>query len=148
QGWEAALAAADVVLGDHGSVTLYAAAADRPVLLGAFGEESVPGTAAARLAASADRLDPAAGLRKQLDAAVEGHVPGRYADAAGYAFAHPGEGAERLRRLLYRIIGLSLPTAPQGPLRTSPLPEPERRPAPSSGVSARRSGARRPDPGG
>src|SRR5690606_32251064 len=104
QGWEAALAAADLVLGDHGSVTLYAAAADRPVLLGASGEESVPGTAAARLAAAAGRRDPAAGLRKQLDAAVEGPVPGLYADAAGYAFAHPGEGAERVRRLLYRLI--------------------------------------------
>src|SRR5690606_9392522 len=144
QGWEAALAAADVVLGDHGSVTLYAAAADRPVLLGTFGEESVPGTAAARLGASADRLDLAAGLRRQLDAAVEGHVPGRYADAAGYAFAHPGEGAERLRRLLYRIIGLSLPTAPQGPLRTSPLPEPESRPVTSFEVSGRLSGDGRP----
>ncbi|MFW5416794.1 hypothetical protein J0910_09250 [Nocardiopsis sp. CNT-189] len=137
EGWEAALAAADVVLGDHGSVTLYAAAADRPVLLGAFGEESVPGTAAALLAASADRLDPEADLRRQLDAAVDGHVPGRHTDAAGHAFAHPGEGAERLRGLLYRLIGLSPPPGPQGPLRTSPPPEPETRPVTSFEVVTR-----------
>ncbi|CAD5916514.1 protein of unknown function [Streptomyces sp. KY75] len=42
--WRSALVAADVVVGDHGSVTLYGAALGKPVLLGAYGSEAVPGT--------------------------------------------------------------------------------------------------------
>src|SRR5690606_15918006 len=37
EGWQAALLASDLVVGDHGSVTFYAAAHGKPVLLGAFG---------------------------------------------------------------------------------------------------------------
>ncbi|MDQ1304600.1 MAG: hypothetical protein QG671_427, partial [Actinomycetota bacterium] len=37
QGWQRALVSADVVIGDHGSVTFYAAALGLPLLLGAFG---------------------------------------------------------------------------------------------------------------
>ncbi|MFC7740294.1 hypothetical protein ACFQXA_03960 [Nocardiopsis composta] len=45
QGWQAALVAADAVIGDHGSVTYYAAALGRPVLLAAFDEgEVLPGS--------------------------------------------------------------------------------------------------------
>src|SRR5690606_4642335 len=37
EGWRAAIIAADALVGDHGSVTYYAAALGRPVLLAAFG---------------------------------------------------------------------------------------------------------------
>jgi hypothetical protein len=46
EGWRAALIAADIVVGDHGAVTCYAAALDKPVALAAFDEhEVVVGTA-------------------------------------------------------------------------------------------------------
>ncbi|MFC7742441.1 hypothetical protein ACFQXA_18155 [Nocardiopsis composta] len=41
QGWRAALVAADLVVGDHGSTTYYAAALGRPVLLAAFGRDEL-----------------------------------------------------------------------------------------------------------
>ncbi|WP_017576993.1 hypothetical protein [Nocardiopsis kunsanensis] len=104
-GWGASLVAADCVIGDHGSVTLYGAMMDRPVLLAAMGEDSVPGTAAAELARRASRLETE-GLRSQVERAIETHRPGQYAEAADLAFAYPGRGGHRLADLLYGLLGL------------------------------------------
>ncbi|WP_017538909.1 hypothetical protein [Nocardiopsis halophila] len=112
RGWEAAITAADCVIGDHGSVTLYAAGAGTPVLLGAFGEESVPGTAIGALAESAPRLDHALPLRGQIDAAIDGHAPDRHDGATEQAFAYQGAATHRLRALLYRELGLTPPEPP------------------------------------
>ncbi|WP_327309331.1 hypothetical protein OG730_18950 [Streptomyces sp. NBC_01298] len=110
--WRSALVAADLVIGDHGSVTLYGAALGTPVLLGAFGEESVPGTAAASLARLAPRLEPGARgteLAARVAAAVDGYEPGRYAPVARQAFAEPGRAHARLRGALYRLLRLAEP---------------------------------------
>src|SRR5260370_26306751 len=42
EGWRAVLAAADVIVGDHGSVTYYGASTGVPVLLAAFPSEHPP----------------------------------------------------------------------------------------------------------
>ncbi|MCK2238660.1 MULTISPECIES: hypothetical protein [unclassified Crossiella] len=74
EGWRATLLAADLVIGDHGSVTCYAAALDRPVLLAAFPADRVaPGSPVARLGELAPHLDLAAPLRPQLERAIAGH---------------------------------------------------------------------------
>ncbi|WP_150252786.1 hypothetical protein [Nocardiopsis deserti] len=104
-GWGAAMVAADCVVGDHGSVTLYGAAMDHPVLLAAMGSESVPGTAVSELARTAARLAPE-DLRRQVEAAIDGHRPGLHSGAADLAFAHPGQGWRRLTELLYGLLGL------------------------------------------
>lgn len=104
-GWGASLVAADCVIGDHGSVTLYGAMMDRPVLLAAMGEDSVPGTAAAELARRALWLETTE-LRSQVDRAIAQHRPGQYAEAADLAFAYPGRGGHRLADLLYGLLGL------------------------------------------
>ncbi|MEU0239865.1 hypothetical protein ABZ234_19445 [Nocardiopsis sp. NPDC006198] len=122
-GWGAALVAADCVIGDHGSVTLYGAALDHPLLLAAPGAESVPGTAVAELARTAPRLADE-GLRPQVEAAIDGHRPGRHSGAAELAFAHPGEGGRRLAELLYGLLGLR-PQAGDGTDRALPAPEPD-----------------------
>lgn len=127
-GWGAALVAADCVIGDHGSVTLYGAALDHPVLLAAMGSESVPGTAAAELARTAPRLSPS-GLRQQVEAAIDGHRPGMHGGAADLAFAHPGQGRRRLGELLYRLLELDplpRPDSEDGAGRALPAPEPDR----------------------
>ncbi|WP_017597668.1 hypothetical protein, partial [Nocardiopsis lucentensis] len=57
-GWQAAVVAADLVIGDHGSVSYYAAAAGRPVLLAAFpSEDVVPASHSDLLGRSVPRLD-------------------------------------------------------------------------------------------
>ncbi|MFV2195960.1 hypothetical protein [Nocardiopsis sp. LOL_012] len=122
-GWGAAMVAADCVVGDHGSVTLYGASLDLPVLLAAFGEESVPGTAAGALARSAVRL-AAEDLRGQVESAIEDHTPDRHRAAADLAFGRPGQGGRALAELLYGFLDL-LPPDEDGTARTLPYPVPD-----------------------
>src|SRR5260370_1371299 len=56
-GWRGVLAASDVVIGDHGAVTCYAAAAGVPVLLASYPDEEVePGSPVSVLAQAAPRV--------------------------------------------------------------------------------------------
>ncbi|MFD5201158.1 hypothetical protein ACFWM7_13615 [Streptomyces sp. NPDC058375] len=114
--WRSALVAADVVVGDHGSVTLYGAALGKPVLLGAFGSEAVEGTAAAALGRTAPRLDPQGDLHEQIAAAMAGPAPDRFAAVAEGAFDRPGQSLTRLRAALYHLLDLAEPV---------PAPPPE-----------------------
>ncbi|MFF2820187.1 hypothetical protein ACFVT9_32265 [Kitasatospora cineracea] len=124
-GWQQALTAADVVVGDHGSVTLYGAALGRPVLLAAFGEEAVPGTAGDALHRSVPLLDRSAPLRPQIDAALSGHRPDLLAAVARCAFMEPGSSFPKLRQLLYQLLELAPPTAAGGrPMAFPPVPQP------------------------
>ncbi|MEU8567236.1 hypothetical protein AB0C51_02555 [Streptomyces pathocidini] len=124
--WQSALLAADLVIGDHGSVTLYGAALGKPVLLGAFGDDVVRGTAMADLGRLAPRLDPAESMREQVDRAVGGQAPDRYEAVAARAFAVPGQAVARLRAAVYRLLDLSEPTVPAPQL---PVSEPDLRSA-------------------
>jgi hypothetical protein len=75
QGWQPALVAADCVLSDHGSTSLYAAALDKPLLLaGGPGTTTVAGSATAALREVATALDVDGDLRAQIDA-VRGAPP-------------------------------------------------------------------------
>uniref|UniRef100_A0AAU2VH09 Translation initiation factor 2 n=1 Tax=Streptomyces sp. NBC_00003 TaxID=2903608 RepID=A0AAU2VH09_9ACTN len=115
--WRPALVAADLVIGDHGSVTLYGACLDIPVLLAAFGTDAVPGTAAFDLARLAPRLDPRADLAGQVEEAVRVHAPQRYSPVTRRAFADPGQAHARLRSALYGLMKLPEPAtaAPHAP---------------------------------
>jgi hypothetical protein len=144
-GWQQALVAADLVIGDHGSVTLYGAAIGRPVLLAAFGSEAVPGTAGAALKAAAPWLDTGRPLPEQLAAALAEHRPDRYRQAVSEAFAEPGESLPRLRETVYGLLGLARPKQPARAARAFPLPAPGAAPARSllvhTAVTARRGNA-------
>ncbi|MFG2003674.1 hypothetical protein ACGFNU_31400 [Spirillospora sp. NPDC048911] len=119
EGWRAALVAADLVIGDHGSVTLYGAALGRPVLFGSFPANAVdPRTALAELgrhAAVIDDRPPA----EQVDSAITKHDPHMGARVADGAFAAQGRAAEILRAHMYPLMRLDPPPAPA---RTSPVP--------------------------
>lgn len=121
-GWQQALVASDLVIGDHGSVTLYGAALGRPVLLGAFGSEAVPGTAGYALRSAAARLDPGRPLRPQLETAAATHHKGRFASVSDAAFAEPGHALPKLRELVYDLLELPPPKQPARGLRAFPLP--------------------------
>ncbi|GAA2787545.1 hypothetical protein [Saccharopolyspora taberi] len=123
RGWHAALVAAHAVVGDHGSVSLYAAALGKPLLLAAFGEEHVPGTPIEQLGRSADHLDPEAGLREQVEASLDRHDPERFTELTRQVFAHPGEAETLLRDLLYRELRLAPPAGPIPMMRPPDIEE-------------------------
>lgn len=122
EGWRAALVAADCVVGDHGSVTLYGAALGRPVLLGSFPDEEVdPATAMGELGRRVTLVRDDRPVRGQIERALAEHTP-EYGDAiAAQAFAKRGRAAETLRDLMYRLMGLEPPHAP---VRVAPVPPP------------------------
>ncbi|SHH09663.1 hypothetical protein [Streptoalloteichus hindustanus] len=125
EGWRAALVAADCVIGDHGSVTFYAATLGVPVLLASDGGgQVVPDTPLAALQSLAPRLDLGRGLRAQLAEAADEPQPARYAGLAAAAFAEPGRSAHLLRDLMYHLMDL---TPPSRPPRTDPVPVPSTR---------------------
>ncbi|AZM57636.1 hypothetical protein DMA15_12795 [Streptomyces sp. WAC 01529] len=118
--WRPALVAADTVIGDHGSVTLYGAALGKPLALAAYGTDAVPGTAGADLAGLAPRFDPEGSPLRQIEALVRDHAdePERYAPVAARAFDAPGTALARLRTALYDLLRLEPPAAatPPAPL--------------------------------
>ncbi|WP_406471680.1 hypothetical protein [Streptomyces sp. NBC_01615] len=120
EGWRQALLAADAVIGDHGSVTYYAAALGTPVLLGAAPLDGLdPDAPISDFVREAPRLDPEAPLRPQVDSLLATHRP--LPGPAEFTSSVPGESAARLRRLFYGIIGIP---EPDGPALLEPLPLP------------------------
>ncbi|MCX4501801.1 hypothetical protein [Streptomyces anulatus] len=123
--WRQALLAADVVIGDHGSVTYYAAALGTPVLLGAAPVDSLdPDAPIAEFIRTAPGLDVRAPLRGQVDALIESHIP--QPGPMRFTSSVPGEAAVRLRRAFY---GLMAAPEPPRPALLLPLPVPDPEPA-------------------
>ena len=109
-GWQPALAAADWVVGDHGSVTLYATLSGAPVLLAAYAEGDIdPRSPVADLSAAAPRLDLDTDLATQLDAATAAYPAERHTAVARRITSEPGRFARNMRGLLYRSLGLDPP---------------------------------------
>jgi hypothetical protein len=111
--WQPILTAADWVIGDHGSVTLYSSVAGVPVMLGAFDERYIhPDSGAAALGLVAPRVVANVPLGDQLaHAAAEFDAPAM-ARVAATISSEPGAFARTARRLLYNIMGLSQPAVP------------------------------------
>jgi hypothetical protein len=113
QDWEPFLVAADYIVGDHGSVTLYGAAVGVPVLLGAYRPAAVhPDSGAAALGAIAPRLIGSMPVIEQLSQADEQFDAGAMARVATLISSEPGGFARHTRSLLYGILGLGQPAAP------------------------------------
>ncbi|MHA6762481.1 hypothetical protein [Streptacidiphilus sp. PAMC 29251] len=119
--WRQALVAADVVLGDFGSVSYMAAALGTPVLLGVNDTSSVldPDSPVGRFVQEAPRLDPFALLRPQLEQLLDSHVP--MPGPAEFTTSVPGRAGELLRRIFYDLAELP---EPEGPALLDPLPLP------------------------
>jgi hypothetical protein len=108
--WLGALVAADLIVGDHGSVAVYGAAARVPVLLAGFPSDDVsPASPSALLAASARRLDPDLPLTGQLADALANYRPEVSELVAGRLTSEPGRFNQNMRRLLYQVLGLPQP---------------------------------------
>ncbi|MFE0189436.1 CDP-glycerol glycerophosphotransferase family protein, partial [Streptomyces sp. NPDC058989] len=135
-GWQATLVAADLLIGDHGSVTFYGAALGTPLLLGAFSEEeAVAGTPMAELGRIAPRLAADAPLRPQIEQALHAsHSPGddtvaRLRTLGESAFAAPGRALDLIRSTVYDLLDLPEPTGPPPPRRAPEPPVPQDPPA-------------------
>ncbi|KDN17222.1 hypothetical protein [Amycolatopsis rifamycinica] len=125
EGWRAALAAADHVLGDYGSVTGYGAAAGAAVLLEDTPDQPLlDGSPAAVLARHAPRRRPGEPLAPQLAAAREARDSHGIPELVrGLLSSRPGQAGRLLRRTMYRLLDLPEParTVPVSPV---PLPVP------------------------
>jgi hypothetical protein len=104
--WRGLLAAADVLVADHSSLSAYAAGAELPVLFSHFAAGEVDASSMmAELAQQSPQLDPEAPLIDQLAAA-------RTAQSAQWKVTHDrlaarkGLSAEIIRETLYRQLGL------------------------------------------
>ena len=108
-GWRAVLAAADCLIGDHGSVTAYGAAIGVPILFGSLPTRHiVPGSPIARLAEMAPclHLGP---LAAQV-ARVTSTWSREYGAVMRACLTDvPGQSARILRRVMYGLMGLSEP---------------------------------------
>ncbi|MFI0020120.1 MULTISPECIES: hypothetical protein [Streptomyces griseus group] len=122
--WAATLIAADALITDHGSAALYyAAVADRPVIAACDGgDELIAGSPMARLLGTVPRLGPA----REIHRALAAYRPGAGPEAAGAAFAEQGHALDRMRHLLYGLLGLTEPPGPVEP-RTLPAVSPTTR---------------------
>ncbi len=108
-GWRAATCAADHLMGDYGSATVFGAGFGVPTLLITDGGEPLlPGSAAAELFRRAPRWNPTQPLVAQLGDAlavrdvVQGPVRARLT-------SRPGRAAAILRREMYRLLELPEP---------------------------------------
>jgi hypothetical protein len=128
--WRQALLAADVVVGDFGAVSYYAAALGTPVLLAADGQDRLdPEAPLAEFVRAAPRLDPYGPLRPQLEKLLAGHRP--LDGPAEFVTSAPGASAALLRQHFYTLLDLPEPASPAS-LEPLPLPpyDPPRRTAP------------------
>lgn len=122
EGWRAAVIAADLVIGDYGSVTRYGVAFGAPTLLAALPDKDVRrGGVAYELGRRAPRLRSDRCLVEQIRAASvdrswQDGVPQRIT-------SRPGRAGALLRQTMYRLLELPEP-ARAAPVSPVPLPKP------------------------
>jgi hypothetical protein len=109
EGWRAAIIAADWFVSDHGSISVYAAAAGRPVLL----EKSAIGTidtrsALGRLLDIAATLDVSAPLEPQLRFAEELQTRTQSV-ATDWITSAPGYSLQLIREKLFQLMNVPPP---------------------------------------
>lgn len=111
--WRAVLVAADSVLGDYGSVTLYATMTGAPIVLTRYPHHDAnPVSPGVDLALAAPALSPTRSLAEQLAYAAAEYPRREYARIARRISSEPGRFNSRMRRLMYRILGLGQPAYP------------------------------------
>ncbi|HEV2636383.1 MAG TPA: hypothetical protein VGX23_14630 [Actinocrinis sp.] len=109
--WESTVLAADLVIGDHGSVSLYAAAAGVRLLLGAYdAAQIVADSPMAALSARVPHLRPGASLESELRTALAQDVHTPAYEQARDAFGIVGRSLPTTQHVAYRLLGLSRPS--------------------------------------
>jgi hypothetical protein len=108
QGWQATLLAADVVIGDHGSLSLYAAAIGKPLLLTSKTSQTTENTVMDTLLDHAPILIPELDIAQQIHAVLAlpnlQHIGQR-------AFPLPRQSLSIIQKISYQRLNL-VPLAP------------------------------------
>ncbi|MBV2155506.1 hypothetical protein RZ50_021975 [Kitasatospora sp. SUK 42] len=134
QGWQAALVAADCLIGDHGSVSVYGAALERRTLLVATGAAELdPHSPSYAFGQAAPLLDPDGDLAAQLERALH-QDPAGLRELTDRSLAHRGTSARVLRPLLYSFLTALDEPADEPVL--PPYPKPVPRPGTTDGPTA------------
>ncbi|SDC91437.1 hypothetical protein [Actinokineospora iranica] len=128
--WRPAVIAADHVIGDHGSTSVYAAAIGRSVLAADSPERDLdPGSPQALLADKAPRWKPGQRAEPQLRRAAKRLDGSLRAAVAARLTSRPGQSHRVLREKLYQLLRLPIPGKHRRP---DPIP------APDLGIGGRR----------
>lgn len=133
-GWRAALVAADLLIGDHGSVTCYGAGIGVPVLLASFPAEHVaPATPPAQLSRIAIRLRLDEAIAPQVRKALADWPARRAVAMRAEITDAAGQSAGIIRGEMYRLMRLP---KPDRALEVSPvcLPRPVEIPESFGGI--------------
>ncbi|WP_093950158.1 hypothetical protein [Amycolatopsis vastitatis] len=121
--WEPGLVAADICLGDHSSLSIYAASIGCRFLLVADGrKELVPESPLARLCEQATRLDLEGDLRRQIEVHLSGPRLLSPQDIANSIFQKQNRSLAEFRFVVRTLAGL--PDLPDPP-RMTPVGDPE-----------------------
>jgi hypothetical protein len=108
--WRGLVMAADVIIGDHGSASIYAAAAGVPTLYSpAPSAATAAGSAAEFLSHAMPALTERQPLSVQLDAAMQASRRPAHTSIAQLVTSEPGQAAGLLRSLMYRLMALPEP---------------------------------------
>jgi hypothetical protein len=108
--WRAAVVAADYVIGDHGSTTVYAAALGRTVLCTDLPIDTLnPGSPQFQLVVDAPRLIQSQPVESQLHSAAAWWAAAGRARFAGELTSRPGQAHLLLREEMYRLLGVPMP---------------------------------------
>jgi len=119
--WRGLMAATDVLITDGGSLAVYAAGVQIPLLLSHFAASEVdPNSVMAALAKVSPRLRADVPLLNQVMAARSAQLQ-QWAAAGDRVTSKPSESATIIRRHLYELLDLDEPFRP---VRWSPLPTP------------------------
>lgn len=114
--WQGAIIAADLVVGDHGSVTGYPVAMGTPVLIAADGSAELDeNSPLAALHAALPHISPEEPLREQVERALNDHCPEMWRPYTDKLFELPGQGLAAAANALRDLMGLP-------PLTGSPRP--------------------------
>ncbi len=112
-GWQQAVLASEVMVGDHGAVTTYAAAQGIPTLVAAFPRAEVAvGSAADLLSDLAPTLDPLRPLPDQIAQAITTHDSVRMRAVTELTTSRPGACIDTLRSTFYELLNLTEPHRP------------------------------------
>ncbi|MEV2193541.1 hypothetical protein AB0I02_21510 [Streptomyces phaeochromogenes] len=110
--WSGAVVAADYIVSDHGSVSLYGAMTGARILTaGSPDTELDPCSPMAELRSLAPRIRTDRPLRRQLRQSSAAYRSELYTRIAGRLSSEPGRFARRMRALLYRRLRLRPPAA-------------------------------------
>jgi hypothetical protein len=120
--WRGIVAAADVVIGDAGSVSCYSAAIGRPVLLASFPQEEIdPASAAAALGRAAPQLRADRPILPHVREAASACASEAQREIRRWVTDAPGQSARIIRAVMYKLMMLPEPADPPD---VGPVPAP------------------------